>query len=88
MAYSGFIEGTDYEGVFHSVKRGIIVVKESEFEWQIIIYNYTKSTLPEMSQMFWSLIYTQQPDNKEFANFIASDDLPSLLRSDRLKNEL
>ena len=30
--HSGFIDGTDYDGVFHSVKRGIIVVKEAEFD--------------------------------------------------------
>ena len=32
VPHSGFIDGTDYEGVFRSVKRGIIVIKETEFE--------------------------------------------------------
>ncbi|KAH0575937.1 hypothetical protein SS50377_21473 [Spironucleus salmonicida] len=41
-----------------------------------------------MSAMFWNMIYTQQPDNRELLQHIANDDLPALLRSDRLRAEL
>ncbi|CAL6037976.1 Conserved_hypothetical protein [Hexamita inflata] len=42
-----------------------------------------------MAAMFWNMIYGQsQTDSRDFSSFIQKDDLESILKSDRIKQEL